>query len=316
VPEIPVDHAAMDGRGLVPSSVVAEGAEVPEVCFQQAGVFTRAQAREAGWSDSRQRRLLRDGVWVPIVGSAMRHRSREEGPWERAWAVSLCGRIPSHRTAAALWGYRIPEGPEHGIVAHGGGPVQGLRDHRMHLADGDRVRVEHLTTTSERRTLVDLLCTERLLSAVDVVTDALRRGLLDQADLAVLVVASRGRVGGGRARKILTSCTGGPWSVLEWRFQQLAGRVSSRWLFNVEVAGVGLPGPVDALHQDARVVVELDGKRFHGPDRFQRDRSRDQRLAAAGYVTLRFTWEDVEQRPDEVLGILRQTIATRVRRPA
>ncbi|HEX6887972.1 MAG TPA: type IV toxin-antitoxin system AbiEi family antitoxin domain-containing protein [Candidatus Nanopelagicales bacterium] len=289
---------------------------MPEVAIQQAGVFTRAQAREAGWSDSRQRRLLRDGIWVPIVGSALRHRSHDAGSWERAWAVSLCGRIPSHGTAAALWGYHVPDGPEHGIVAHGGGPVQGMRDHRLHVADGDLARVDRLTITAERRTLVDLLCAERLLPAVDLITDALRRGLLDEADLATLVVASRGRVGGGRARKVLTSCLGRPWSVLEWRFQQLARRVSSRWRFNVEVEGVRLPGPVDALHPDARVVVELDGKRFHGPDRFQRDRTRDQRLAAAGYVTLRFTWEDVEQRPDEVLSILRRTIGTRVRRSA
>ena len=67
-------------------------------------------------------------------------------------------------------------------------------------------------------------------------------------------------------------------------------------------------GPVDALHEGLGIVVELDGKRFHGPERFQRDRTRDQRLVAMGHVVLRFTWADLEDRPDEVRAIIRRTM--------
>jgi very-short-patch-repair endonuclease len=86
-------------------------------------------------------------------------------------------------------------------------------------------------------------------------------------------------------------------------------------MFNVDISdGRGLIGPVDAFLEESGIVVELDGKRFHGPERFQLDRTRDQRLVALGYVVLRFTWDDLELRPDEVRAIIRRTIAERTRR--
>ncbi len=111
------------------------------------------------------------------------------------------------------------------------------------------------------------------------------------------------------------TCIGNPWSVLEWRFQRMASSISGGWRFNVDVSdGHAVIGPVDALHAGLGIVVELDGKRYHGPERFQRDRTRDQRLVAMGHVVLRFTWADLEERPDEVRAIIRRTMSQRARR--
>jgi len=86
------------------------------------------------------------------------------------------------------------------------------------------------------------------------------------------------------------------------------------WRFNTEVHDAeGKIGDVDALHAATGIVVELDGQQFHGPDRFQADRTRDQRLAAAGYVVLRFTWDDLVNRPDDVIERIRRTMAHRCR---
>jgi very-short-patch-repair endonuclease len=74
------------------------------------------------------------------------------------------------------------------------------------------------------------------------------------------------------------------------------------------IAAHGLPHPamnahvsgfeVDALWPAARLVVELDGWAFHHHRAaFQRDRTRDANLQAAGYAVLRFTYADVAQRP-------------------
>jgi very-short-patch-repair endonuclease len=60
-----------------------------------------------------------------------------------------------------------------------------------------------------------------------------------------------------------------------------------------------------------KIIVELDGQQFHGRDRFQADRTRDQRLVAAGYVVLRFTWDDLINRPDDVIERIRRTMAHR-----
>ncbi|HWJ83803.1 MAG TPA: DUF559 domain-containing protein, partial [Cellulomonas sp.] len=52
-------------------------------------------------------------------------------------------------------------------------------------------------------------------------------------------------------------------------------------------------GHVD-LVVEGRVVVELDGYEYHrGRRQFREDRRRDRELVAQGYVSLRFTYEDV-----------------------
>lgn len=65
------------------------------------------------------------------------------------------------------------------------------------------------------------------------------------------------------------------------------------------------PVTVDMLHRKARLVVELDGKRYHsGADAVAADNERSIALAAAGYLTIRFTWNDVVTRP----GWVRQQV--------
>jgi very-short-patch-repair endonuclease len=51
---------------------------------------------------------------------------------------------------------------------------------------------------------------------------------------------------------------------------------------------------VDFLWEEARVIVETDGRETHEtPTAFQDDRRRDQFLAAAGYRVLRVTWKQI-----------------------
>lgn len=285
----------------------------PDVAHAQDGVFTRSQARLEGWSDARQRRLLRSGLWVPITGSVLCHREVEVGPWQRARAVWLeGGRVPSHETAAALWRLKVV-GRLHGISTSGRSVV-GITDHRMHLAPDDLVIVRGMQVTSFLRTLTDLLCALPVEGSVDWITDGLRRGLVDLDQLTRAAERAGRRPGARTARRVVRSCAGRPYSFLEWRFQQLAPDVPGEWAFNVEVGDEsGAIGIVDGLHVPSRTIVELDGRKFHGADRFQSDRSRDQRLTAAGYVVLRFTWDDVLNRPDHVREVIRRVVAQRMR---
>ena len=63
------------------------------------------------------------------------------------------------------------------------------------------------------------------------------------------------------------------------------------------------------LLRAAKVIVEIDGWAAHS-DRvaFQRDRTRHSRLVAEGFVVLRFTWDDLTERPAYVLSTLRRAL--------
>ncbi len=66
---------------------------------------------------------------------------------------------------------------------------------------------------------------------------------------------------------------------------------------------------VDAVWTQQRVVVELDGYEFHRTrGAFERDRERDARLAADGWLVLRFSWRQVIHEPETVIEALRATL--------
>jgi very-short-patch-repair endonuclease len=67
---------------------------------------------------------------------------------------------------------------------------------------------------------------------------------------------------------------------------------------------------VDVAFPDRRVAVEVDGWAWHtDPERFQRDRNRQNELVTAGWTVLRFTWLDLTERPDAVLDVLYNAFA-------
>ena len=72
---------------------------------------------------------------------------------------------------------------------------------------------------------------------------------------------------------------------------------------------LGIIGTVDVLFTDAKLVVEIDGFAYHGADRFQSDRTRQNRLVGAGYTVLRFTWHDLVDRPYDVVAQVRAALA-------
>ena len=58
------------------------------------------------------------------------------------------------------------------------------------------------------------------------------------------------------------------------------------------------------------LIVETDGFEFHsGRTAFERDRARDAEHQARGFRVLRFTWRQLEDRPELVVARLAQTLA-------
>ncbi len=78
---------------------------------------------------------------------------------------------------------------------------------------------------------------------------------------------------------------------------------------NATVAGY----EVDLVWRDAKLIVELDSRSYHDtPQAFEEDRERDAAVLAAGYVTVRITWERLTKTPRREAERLRQILAARL----
>ena len=67
---------------------------------------------------------------------------------------------------------------------------------------------------------------------------------------------------------------------------------------------------IDALWEEQRVAVELDGRSVHATAKnFESDRQRDRILTAAGWRTLRVTRRQLQEEPVAVAEDLRLALA-------
>lgn len=69
---------------------------------------------------------------------------------------------------------------------------------------------------------------------------------------------------------------------------------------------------IDMRWPEHRLALEFDGHRFHGSRAaFERDRRRDQVLAAAGYTVIRVTWRQLTEEPYAVIARLAMALRAR-----
>jgi hypothetical protein len=158
---------------------------------------------------------------------------------------------------------------------------------------------------------------------LSVYNDQLDRGLvtLDGMYGVFYRYARRGRPGVARTRSVLEHYEPGfvvPESELERRTVDL-----------LVASGLPLPdgqvplafwddllGRVDFAYVEERIVIEVDGRRFHGPEVFESDRERDNAAGLAGWRVLRFTWAMVTERPEYVIATIAEALAQAHRRAA
>jgi very-short-patch-repair endonuclease len=294
---------------------------ITAIASHHHGAFTRKMALDAGATASMLDRRTRTGEWLRpyegvyvVAGSA--------STWERAVVTAVFasgpGAVASHATAAHIWGISGRPRTLEVTSSMRGRPD---RPHVIHRSsDLEQQDVDErvgIPVTSVARTLVDMGVPWGEAMAARALDEAQRKELTDLRSVASVLhrVARKGRRGAGVMRLILEDRLG--WAAIT------QSQLEAEFLRILRVAGVELPvsqarivkrggrivARVDFVYLDVRLIIELDGERYH-TDRstFRSDRRRQNELIQEGYRILRFTAWDVFAAPDYVIA---QVVAAR-----
>jgi predicted transcriptional regulator of viral defense system len=279
---------------------------------RQHGVVSRPQLLELGFSDARiragvrRRALHRLHTGVYAVGYCS---GAEETRWMAAVLAAGPNALLSHLDAAALWKVYIASGPRVHVLTRSNRRDAALVVHRVRRIHPEDVAVHRgIPVTSVARTLVDLtgvLGGDRILRAL---REAEFLRLLDHDRLVAAVDRGRGRRNLGLLIAALARHQPGQIvrEELEHQFLELVDKCGVRRPeTNVGVKTERRLYIVDCLWREEGVAVELDGRAAHTRvTAFEEDRERDARLSAAGLRPVRFTWQRVSTRGDEVIADL------------
>jgi very-short-patch-repair endonuclease len=287
----------------------------------QHGLFTYEQGTAAGLSRQTLHEWARSGRVERVQPRVYRLAGAPE-TWEQRLlsAVLSTGGVGSHRAAAAMWGLWDGDTIEVTVEGHGRRLANGKIHRTADLAERHVTKRRRVPVTNPMRTLVDL---GAVLKDKDdrQVADALERALIARVCSVPALehvlddVARKGRAGAGVLRRVLDERALGrarPEGLLEARMARILrehGLPCPHFQFRVRHRG-RLIARVDFAYPDIRLVIEVDGFEVHGtPAALQRDLERQNRLMAAGWTVLRFTWLDVVRRPEwvvaEIAAVLR-----------
>jgi hypothetical protein len=299
-----------------------------ELRDRQQGVVARAQAMSHGLDDDLIGSRLRSGRWSALHRGVYATFSGEPGRAAALWAAVLRGgpgAVLSHETAAELLGLADDRSAVMHLTVPGGRNPQAIRGVLVHRSGraGTAVHPAQLPPrTRVEDTAIDLA------QAAASLDDAC--GWLSRATGRRLTTAARLRAGLDARPKVrwraglevaLAEAGSGAHSLLEYRYIRDVERPH------------GLPAAtrqartgtsrrsryLDNLYEDARLAVELDGQVAHAIEERWADMHRDNAHAAAGILTLRYSWADVTGAPcmvaRQVGEVLRQRGAAVTLRP-
>lgn len=289
-----------------------------DIAASQGGVLTRSQLLQAGYTGTAIDREVSAGRLVRIKNGVYRALDlRRHDDLLRAALVSLPDPVVSHESAAHLLRFPVlpplrPTVTVHSKTTHAFPGVTVRRN--TDLKPSHVLRVEGLPVTNVFRTLFDLAAVldERLLD--EIVESLVIAGRVQIPELAAFAQSLRRRGKTGTTAIV---------TVIERRLGQDATRLERLGLEALRRGGVPepvlqYPAPwndgerIDAAWPPALAGVEWDSRAWHSSlERMANDRRRDRQASLAGWVILRYTWEDLTVDPDRVADEVTTLLATR-----
>lgn len=280
----------------------------------QDGVISRAQAAALGIGPARARYWCEVGRWVAVHPGVYRTAETTLSDRARIRAASLWGGSRAWVSGAAAvywWGYtEIPPSQVELIVP---------RSRYLKPPPGIVVRRADLDP-------LDVICHDRVpitqapYSALygSVALGAAGPAMLDRALQKrvpmVLVEQVLGRYPrthwARQARAVLAAARDGEAQSERLLVAELRAAGIGGWVLGHRVTLVPMPAILDLAFVSERVAIEVDGWAWHHtPERFRRDRQRQNALMLAGWKILRFTWFDLTERPSAVIAEIRDALA-------
>jgi very-short-patch-repair endonuclease len=297
-----------------------------EVAAVQAGVVSRGQMLGLGGTSSTITRRLTEGrlrLALPGVYVVAGSPSSDVQRWWIALLATGPEAVLSFESAARIHGVStVPaDGPTVLTVRHSG--WQRLPDVVVHqlndLDPTDVVDHDGLPVTSLPRTIVDLAAIWRRGRLRMAVEDAVAARQTTDADIGRCLrsVARRGKPGVRNLTAVLDDRgpgTSPPASQLERDFFDLVRRsaLPEPRRQHPLPRRDGVHGLVDAAWPEVKLIVEVDGRRWHQRlADMRRDRDRDIQAAAAGWLVVRLLHEHIVGAPDETVRELLDVYAAR-----
>ena len=286
---------------------------------RQRGNVTRSQLLAAGYSGNViDERIRRGSLHVQLPGVYMVGH-RVELPLGRECAALLyCAprAMLSHLTAGRLWGLPVPRPAEVHVtvLGHQRRSRPGLKVYSLgELGPHELRRYEGLPITSPSLTLLDLAgcVSEDCLAAA--LNEARVQNLVNDGEPHETLRAHPNRRGGRALAKLLSS------EAAEFTVESEAERLCLELMLEhglkPDAAGAAIgPYRVDFLYEAERLIVEVDGYRYHRTQqRFVRDRRRRAELLARGYEVFPVTWHDLVDQSDRSMHRLRSALRERRR---
>jgi hypothetical protein len=281
--------------------------------MRQSGVVSLEQLLLIGFTYQMIRARVRRGLLIPLYRGVFAVGHRSLVPRAHLLAALLaCGPdcFLSHRSAAAVWGLREinTRSIDVTVPRAKGFARKGLVIHRTSIPL-DRIEVRgrgDLRVSSVPRMLIELAPREKPAELNRLITQAVRRGVLDIEAVERALATHRRRPGAGKLARAFQDYRPKPdrKSELERAFDALiAGTDIPEPLRNVVYDGWEL----DCYWPDAKFAVELDGRPYHIAVRDQdKDKYKDAKLMVAGVTVMRI--------PDRRFELDRQGVLEDVRK--
>lgn len=270
---------------------------------RQKGVVSRAQLLERGLSPAIVSRLIRAGSLhrlhrgVYAVGHCV---LPEFGREQAALLACGAGAVLGGRSALYLWGIleRAPIEVDVIVAGRHCRKQAGIRTHRVDTLKDRDLRTRHgLSLVFPARALIEYADAATREELDDAVAEARISPLLRDGELEAATKAAGWRRGVAQMRAFLRD-EQGP-AITRSRAERRFRRILQDARLPQPESNALLAGLlVDFLWEAEKVVLEVDGYRFHSHRRaFETDRERDRRLADAGHHVIRVTWRHFTQEP-------------------